>query len=208
MGSSANDQSNLTKIPKQGGRAQWRAFEETNLNKCLIVRLDLCLGRIKQCNVRLIYNIQLFFSRLCHYISYLTCHIISSHLRTNSINSSSNSEDKQAALVASTHSKRSGGDVRMFTLSESSRYVQNGSDPFRHVILAQQRRRNGTETWRRRSCLCEHLHLITHEKILLNGDVPRRNGNVTYSVNRSNVRNADLRPHSLFPFAMTLIVNQ
>jgi len=49
-------------------------------------------------------------------------------------------------------------------------------------ILA--RRRNGTETWRRRSCQCEHLRLITHEKILLNGDVPRRNGNVTYSVNQ------------------------
>jgi len=51
-------------------------------------------------------------------------------------------------------------------------------------ILAQQRRRNGTETWRIRSCQCEHLYLITHENILLNGDVPRRNGNVTYSVNR------------------------
>jgi hypothetical protein len=50
--------------------------------------------------------------------------------------------------------------------------------------LSQQRRRNGAETWRRRSCQCKHLHLITHEKILLNGDVPRRNGNVTYSVNR------------------------
>jgi len=33
-------------------------------------------------------------------------------------------------------------------------------------ILAQQRRRNGTETWRRRSCQCEHLRLITHEKIM------------------------------------------
>jgi len=27
MGSSANDQSNLTKISKQGGSAHWRAFE-------------------------------------------------------------------------------------------------------------------------------------------------------------------------------------
>ena len=33
---------------------------ETNLNKYLIVHLDLCLGRIKECNVRLIYNIQCF----------------------------------------------------------------------------------------------------------------------------------------------------
>jgi len=29
---------------------------ETNVNKYLIVRLDLCLGRIKECNIRLIYN--------------------------------------------------------------------------------------------------------------------------------------------------------
>ena len=49
-------------------------------------------------------------------------------------------------------------------------------------ILA--RRRNGNETWRRRSCQCEHIRLNTHEKNLLNGDVPRRNGNVTCSVNR------------------------
>jgi len=41
------------------------------------------------------------------------------------------------------------------------------------------RRRNGTETWRRRSCQCEYIRLNTCEKILLNGDVPRRNGNVT-----------------------------
>ena len=40
--------------------------------------------------------------------------------------------------------------------------------------------RNGTETWRRLSCQYEHLHLITHEKILLNGDVPRRNGTETW----------------------------
>jgi len=46
----------------------------------------------------------------------------SSHLRTGSINFSSTSEDKQAALVASKHSKCSEGDVRLFTLSESSRY--------------------------------------------------------------------------------------
>jgi len=35
----------------------------------------------------------------------------SSHLRTNSINFSSISADNQAALIASKHSKRSGGDV-------------------------------------------------------------------------------------------------
>jgi hypothetical protein len=63
MGSSANDQSNLTKIPKQGGNAHCSAVEVRDKFKqiYLIVRLDLCLGRIKECNVRLIYNIQVFF---------------------------------------------------------------------------------------------------------------------------------------------------
>jgi hypothetical protein len=90
-----------------------------------------------------------------------------------------------AALVASKHSKCSEGDVRLFTISESSKFrpVRTHSDTSK--LLNQQRRRNGTEIWRRRSCQCEHLRLITHEKILLLGDVPRRNGNVTYSVNRS-----------------------
>ena len=32
---------------------------ETNLNNSLIVRLDLCLGRMNECNVRLLFNIQL-----------------------------------------------------------------------------------------------------------------------------------------------------
>jgi len=107
-----------------------------------------------------------------------------SHLRANSINFSSVSEDKQAALVASKHSKCSGGDVRLFTLSESSRFTPVRTRSVTSNILAQQRRRNGTETCRRRSCQCEHLRLITHDKILLNGDVPRRKGNVTYSVNQ------------------------
>ena len=35
----------------------------------------------------------------------------SSHLRTNSINFSSISEDNQAGLIASKHSKRSGDDI-------------------------------------------------------------------------------------------------
>jgi len=89
----------------------------------------------------------------------------SSHLRTNSINFSPTSEDKQAALVASKHSKCSAGDIRLFTLSESSRYRPVQTRSVTSNILAQQRRRNGTETWRRRSCQCEHLRLITHEKI-------------------------------------------
>ena len=109
----------------------------------------------------------------------------SSHLRTNSINFSSISEDKnrQHSLQANTRSVV-GGDVGLFTLSELSRYRQVLTRSVTSNFLAQRRRRNGTETWRRRSCLCEHLCLITYEKILLNGDVPWRNGNATYSVNR------------------------
>ena len=108
----------------------------------------------------------------------------SSHLRTNYINFSFISEDKQAALVASKHSKCGGGDVRLFILSESSRHRQVRTLSVTSNSLARQRWRNGTETWRRRPCRCEHLHLITQEKRLLNGDFPRQNGNAKYSVNR------------------------
>ena len=89
----------------------------------------MCLGRIKECNVRLIYNIQFFFPD-CHYISYLTSYN-SLHLHTNSINFSSTSEDKQAALIASKHSKCSGGDVRLHIIGIEQ--VQTGLDPFCHV---------------------------------------------------------------------------
>ena len=54
MGSSANYQSNLTKISKQGGNVHWSAVEARDKFKYIIVRLDLCLGRIEECNVRLI----------------------------------------------------------------------------------------------------------------------------------------------------------
>jgi len=43
------------------------AIEETNLNR--IVRLDLCLGRIKDCNVRLIF-ILISFTKLNAIIRY------------------------------------------------------------------------------------------------------------------------------------------
>jgi len=99
----------------------------------------------------------------------------SSHLCTNSSNFSSISDNKNRQQC-------SGADVRLFTLSESSRYRQVRTRSVTSNILAQ--RRNGTEPWRRHSRQREHLHSITHEKILLNGDVPWRNGNVTYSMNR------------------------
>ena len=63
---------------------------------------------------------------LC-FVFYTSCN--SSHLLTNSINSSSISEAKQAASVASKHSKCSGGDVRLFALPESSRYTQSNKNP-------------------------------------------------------------------------------
>ena len=81
-------------------------------------------------------------------------------------------------------SKCCAGDVRLFTLSDSSRFWSVRIRSVTSNILAQQRRRNGTETWRRRPCQCEHLRLVTRKKILMNVDDPRRNGNVTYSVNQ------------------------
>jgi len=56
----------------------------------------------------------------------------SSHLRTNSINFSSISEDNQAVLIASKHSKRSEGDVITVHIIRIEQ-IQTGSDPFRHV---------------------------------------------------------------------------
>ena len=106
----------------------------------------------------------------------------SSHLRTNSITFSSISEDKnrQHSLQANT---RSGGDVRLFTLSESSRFRPVRTRSVKSFSLS-----NGDGKELRRDgdfpVSVNISRLITHEKILLNGDVPRRNGNVTYSVNR------------------------
>jgi hypothetical protein len=126
----------------------------------------------------------IFLSRRCHYISCWTCHIIP-HIYSIIL------------LIFHQFLKKKTGSTRCNqTLDVSWRWrktvhiigieqVQTGPDPFRHVKhIAKQWRRNGTETWRRRSCQCERLHLITHERILLNGDVPRRNGNVTFSVKR------------------------
>jgi hypothetical protein len=70
---------------------------------------------------------------------------------------------KQAALIASKHSKCNEGHVRLFTISESSSYRQVRTRSITPNILALQRRRNGTETWRRRSCQCEHPFNYTWE---------------------------------------------
>ena len=63
----------------------------------------------------------------------------SSHLRTNYINFSSISEDNQAGLIASKHSKRSGDDVITAHMIRIE-HVGVASN-----ILAWVRRRNGTE---------------------------------------------------------------
>ena len=157
-----------------------------------------------KCAIKTHWNLPDFFnsSPICpHNFSFQTLSLYflfdmsykSSHLLTNSINFSSTSEEKRTTLVASKHSKCSGGDVRLFTLSESNRYRPVRTRSVTSNILAQQRRRNGTVMWRRRSCLCEHLHLITDEKISLNGDVTWQNGNVTYSVNRPLLLLCDFR---------------
>jgi hypothetical protein len=127
-----------------------------------------------------------FLSRQFHYIFLFHMWYNSSHFRTNCINFSSISEDTKA-LVASKHLKCSEGDVRLFTFSESSRYRRVRTRAVTSNILSQQRRRNDTETWRKRFFQCQHLRLNTHDKALLNGDVPRRHGNVTYSVNQPYV---------------------
>jgi hypothetical protein len=55
----------------------------------------------------------------------------SSHLRTNSINFSSISEDNQASLIASKHSTRSGADV---ITAHIIRIEQVGSVPSRQTF--------------------------------------------------------------------------
>ena len=77
----------------------------------------------------------------------------SSHLRTNSINFSSISEDNQAGLIAIKHSKRSGDVV---ITAHMIRIEDVGPVTSRQTFSLGGRRRNGTETWRRRSCQCEH----------------------------------------------------
>ena len=127
---------------------------------------------------------QFFFSRHCHY-TYLTFHIFPHIYASIILIFVPFPKKNQTELVASKHPKRTGQDVGLLTLSESSRFrpVRTPSVPLN--ILARRRRRNGTETWRRRPCHCENNHLNTHEKILLKGHVPRRTGNVTYSLNQS-----------------------
>ena len=57
--SSANVRSNLTKLPNQGGSAHQSAFAvRDKFKQFLNSPSDLCLGRMKECNVGLIFHIQ------------------------------------------------------------------------------------------------------------------------------------------------------
>jgi hypothetical protein len=94
-----------------------------------------------------------FFQRLTLYFLYDNSYN-SSHVRTNSIDLSSIYEDKnrQNSLLSNTRSV-----VELTTRVLPSRNRAGRTRAVMSNILAQQRRRNGTETWRRRSCQCEHL---------------------------------------------------
>ena len=81
----------------------------------------------------------IFLSRHCHHTSYMTSYN-SSHLRANSINFSPISEDKNRQQTLEVWWRRRKA-VHIIGIGQ----VQTGSDPFRHVILSQQRRRDGTE---------------------------------------------------------------
>jgi len=115
-----------------------------------------------------------------HYTSYLICHIIPHIYAPILLILHPFLKTKQAARVSSQQSKCSGGDVGQFTLSESSRY---GRVPSRQTFSLGDG--DGSEL----RCdgdvpVSVNIRLITREKLLLKGDVPRRNGNVSYSVNQ------------------------
>jgi hypothetical protein len=112
----------------------------------------------------------------------LICHIIPHIYAPILYNFSSISEDKNSLQTNTRSVVEETSDCSYYQNQAGT--DRSGPVPSRQNILARQRRQNGTETWRRPSCQCEYLSLITHGKILLNGDVTRRNGNVTYSVNR------------------------
>jgi hypothetical protein len=108
----------------------------------------------------------------------------SSYLQTNSVTFSSITGEKSGNTHLQANTQCTGGDVSVFTLSESSWYTPIITSSVTSNILTQQRQRNGTKNLRRRFVQCEQFRLIPHEIILLNGDIPRQNWNVTYSVNR------------------------
>jgi hypothetical protein len=161
-----------------------------------MVRLDLCLGRMVGCNVRLIYNTQLswmfpwkvsynlfkynlspqfFLSRDCHYTSYLTWHIIP-HMYTLIL------------LIVHRFMKTKTGSPSRKANTRNIVEVTARVLPFRNracrIRAVTQNSCSATETERNWEVTGTFRSVFTHEKTLLNGDVPRRNGNVTYSVNR------------------------
>ena len=107
----------------------------------------------------------IFLSRHCHYTPYLTCHIIPHIYAPILLTFLPFLKKKQAALVANKHSKCSGGDVELFTLSESSRFRPVRTRSVMSNTLARRWRRNGTETRRRLSRQHEHLRLTFKRRI-------------------------------------------
>ena len=97
---------------------------------------------------------RVFLSRHCHYLSDVWYN--SSHLRTNSINFLCTSEDKSRQRSLQVNTRSVVEEATLFTLSELSRYRPIRTHSVTSKIRVRQRRRNGTETWRRRSCQCEH----------------------------------------------------
>jgi hypothetical protein len=76
----------------------------------------------------------------------LTCHIFPHIYAPNLLIFHQFPQKNQAALVASKHSKRTGRDIGLFTLSESSWFRRLRTRSVPSNILARRRRRNGTET--------------------------------------------------------------
>ena len=89
---------------------------------------------------------QFFFSRHCHYTSYLTYHIIPHIYAAIILFFHPFLKTKTGSTPCKQNTRKcSGGDVRLFPLSESSRYRPVRTRSVTSHILAQQRRRNGTE---------------------------------------------------------------
>jgi hypothetical protein len=114
----------------------------------------------------------------------------SSHLRASSINFSFTPQDnnRQHSLRPDTRS------VLEETLDCSHYQNRAGTDRSGPVPSRQTFSLGGVTELRRDGDVPVTVNisvsLRAHEKILLNGDISRRNGNVTYSVNRPLVSNA------------------
>ena len=120
----------------------------------------------------------------CHYTSYLACYIFP-HIYAQILLIVHPFPKKNYAVRIRQNTR----NVLEETVTDLSIRIEQvprlfGTRAVPTNTLARGRRLNGTETWRRRSYQCEHIRLNTSQKIFLIRDIPRRNGNVTHSVNR------------------------